>query len=239
MFPPETMATMGPWPALPVRAAAKASAPAPSAMTRTFSAMRRIARFTSSSVTTIEPSTTGRMRCHMRGNTLLPPAPSTNVACHSGNSSAVPLANERAAGAAVSGSATPKRTSGLRPLPPRGPPAPADRRDDGRRVGRVLENLEPHGRVTGDEILIVERMHERSLDSRIRPVVERLPCARVGNQHELGAERAHAVELGLRRGLDRDDGARHARGPCGIRDALSRIPRADRPDAAAALGIGQ
>src|ERR1044072_5216361 len=55
MFPPDTMATIGPWPALPVRAAANASAPAPSAMTRTFSATRRIARFYSSSVSTIEP----------------------------------------------------------------------------------------------------------------------------------------------------------------------------------------
>jgi hypothetical protein len=38
MFPPETTATIGPSPALPEVAAATASAPAPSAMTRSFSA---------------------------------------------------------------------------------------------------------------------------------------------------------------------------------------------------------
>src|SRR2546422_10229748 len=104
ILPPETMATIGPGPALPVSAAARPSAPAPSAMTRAFSAIRRIARFTSSRVTTMEPSTTGCMRCHIRGNTLLPPAPSTNVAFQSGNTCAEPLAKESAAGAAVSGS---------------------------------------------------------------------------------------------------------------------------------------
>src|SRR5439155_1697120 len=71
ILPPETTATIGPDPALPVSAAARASAPAPSAMTRAFSAMSRMARFVSSRLTTIEPSTTGCMRCHIRGNTLL------------------------------------------------------------------------------------------------------------------------------------------------------------------------
>jgi len=52
MLPPETMATIGPWPALPVNAAASGSAPAPSEMIRAFSAMIRIARFVSSRLTT-------------------------------------------------------------------------------------------------------------------------------------------------------------------------------------------
>jgi hypothetical protein len=52
-FPPETIATIGPWPAFPVNAAASASAPAPSAMTRAFSASSRIAFFVSSRLTTI------------------------------------------------------------------------------------------------------------------------------------------------------------------------------------------
>src|SRR5213594_162667 len=112
MLPPETMATTGPLPTLPVSAAARPSAPAPSAITRAFSAMRRMARFTSSRVTTMEPSTTGSMRCHIRGNTLLPPAPSTNVAFQSENTCAEPFANESAAGAAVSGSAPHTRISG-------------------------------------------------------------------------------------------------------------------------------
>src|SRR3954466_13330344 len=79
-FPPDTTHTIGPLPALPVRAAASDSAPAPSEMTRTFSAIRRIAFFVSSSVTTMLPSTTGFIRSHMRGKMLCPPAPSTNDA---------------------------------------------------------------------------------------------------------------------------------------------------------------
>src|SRR5258706_164576 len=39
------------------------------------------------------------MRCHIRGNTLLPPAPSTNVAFQFANTCAEPLANESIAGA--------------------------------------------------------------------------------------------------------------------------------------------
>src|SRR5256886_8794492 len=122
ILPPETMATRGPLPALPVSAAARLSAPAPSAMTRAFSARSRIARFTSSRVTTMEPSTTGCMRCHMRGNTLLPPAPSTNVAFQSGNTCAEPLANESAAGAAVSRSAPPTLISGRHAFTALAPP---------------------------------------------------------------------------------------------------------------------
>src|SRR5205809_6407194 len=53
MLPPETMATTGPLPTLPVSAAARPSAPAPSAITRAFSAMRRMARFVSSRLTTM------------------------------------------------------------------------------------------------------------------------------------------------------------------------------------------
>jgi len=53
ILPPDTMATTGPGPALPVSAAARPSAPAPSAMTRAFSAMRRMALFTWSRVTTM------------------------------------------------------------------------------------------------------------------------------------------------------------------------------------------
>ena len=45
------------------------------------------------------------MRCHILGKTLLPPAPSTNVAFQSGNTCGEPFAKESAAGAAVSGSA--------------------------------------------------------------------------------------------------------------------------------------
>src|ERR1051325_3125608 len=129
MLPPEMTATMGPSPALPLSAAATASAPAPSAMTRTFSATRRIARRTSSSETTIEPSTMPCIRSHIRGKMLLPPAPSTNEACQFMNCCGPPFSNDSAPGAAVSGSAPRTRTCGASwrtalPMPEISPPPP-------------------------------------------------------------------------------------------------------------------
>ena len=43
------------------------------------------------------------------------------------------------------------------------------------RVGRVFKNLETHRRMTGDEIVIVERMHKRSFGSGKRTILERFP----------------------------------------------------------------
>lgn len=129
MFPPETIATIGPRPALPVRAAASGRAPAPSEMTRDFSAISRIARRVSSRVTTIEPSMSGFMRSHMRGKTLCPPAPSTNDAFQSLKACGDPAASDSATGAAVSGSAPQILMSGLSafralPTPVISPPPP-------------------------------------------------------------------------------------------------------------------
>ncbi len=98
-------------------------------MTLAFSAMSRIARLVSSRVTTMQPSTTGLMRCHMRGKTLWPPAPSTNEAFHSANGCGEPMASERAIGAAVSGSAPQTWMPGLSaltavPTPVISPPPP-------------------------------------------------------------------------------------------------------------------
>src|SRR5262249_24799732 len=129
MLPPEITATMGPSPALPLSAAATPSAPAPSAMTRTFPATRRMARRTSSSVTTIEPSTIPCIRSHIRGKMLLPPAPSTNEACQLLNSCGEPFSNDSAPGAAVSGSAPRILTCGASwrtalPMPEIRPPPP-------------------------------------------------------------------------------------------------------------------
>src|SRR5207247_8976531 len=104
---PETTATIGPFPALPLSAAASGSAPAPSEIIRAFSASSRIAFLVSLRVTTKQPSTTGCTRSHMRGNMLWPPAPSTQEGFQVGNTCGGPFANESAAGAAVSG-ATPK-----------------------------------------------------------------------------------------------------------------------------------
>src|SRR5207244_3669498 len=104
-LPPETTATIGPLPALPLNAAATDNAPAPSAITRLFSASNRIACLVSSRLTTIEPSATGRIRSHIRGKIFLPPAPSTNDCFHPVKACGDCFANDNAPGAAVSGSA--------------------------------------------------------------------------------------------------------------------------------------
>ena len=53
------------------------------------------------------------MRSHMRGNMLLPPAPSTKEYSHLSNTCGEPFAKESAPGAAVSGSAPNTFTSGF------------------------------------------------------------------------------------------------------------------------------
>ena len=155
------MQTIGPFPAFPLNAAASGNAPAPSEMTRAFSAINRIAFLVSSRLTTNEPSTTGFIRSHMRGNTLWPPAPSTNDLSHSLNSCRRPRREGKR-----------KRRGRLRFHAPNfdlrskrldraahagDESAAADARDDRDGVGRVFQNLEAHRPMAGDEIVIVER----------------------------------------------------------------------------------
>src|ERR1700683_359188 len=129
MLPPETTATIGPAPALPGSAAASDNDPAPSAMTRAFSASMRIASLVCSRLTTIAPSTTGFSRSHMRGKRLWPPAPSTNEAFQSLNTCGDPIENDKAVGAAVSGSTPHTLIAGFNafkalPTPVMSPPPP-------------------------------------------------------------------------------------------------------------------
>src|SRR5437899_1497302 len=81
--------------------------------------------------------------------------------------------------------------------------AAADRGDYGAHVGQVLDDLETHGAVTGDEIVIVERVDEGAVEPGELMRLDRLPGVIVGNRDDGGAERPHPLELGLRRGLDR------------------------------------
>src|SRR5438876_852899 len=81
--------------------------------TSVFSANNLIARRVSSKLTTIEPSATGRILCHNRGQILLPPSPSTNDCFHSVKVCGDCFAKDSAPGAAVSGSAPQTFTSGL------------------------------------------------------------------------------------------------------------------------------
>src|SRR5437868_14280545 len=51
----------------------------------------------------------------------------------------------------------------------------------------------------------------------------------VGHRDDFRAERAHPIELGLRRGLDSDHRAGYAKGARGISHTLSRISGTDGP----------
>ena len=102
MFPPETMHTTFSsqrwW-----RAAASASAPAPSATTRARSASSRTAAAVSSSETANAPSSTSCARDHIAGSTAGEPEPSTNETWYSTGRGS-PRSNAAVSGAPVSGS---------------------------------------------------------------------------------------------------------------------------------------
>jgi len=53
--------------------------------------------------------------------------------------------------------------------------------------------------------------------------IERLPGDAIRHEHERRAQRAHALELRGGRRLDRDDRARHARGPRRVCDTLTGV----------------
>ena len=165
----------------------------------------------------------------MRGKMLRPPAPSTNEGCHSSKAWAVPAANERAAGAAVSGSAPQTRIPGLSALS-------ADAGDHRGGVGRVLEDLERHRRVAGDEGVVVEGMDERALDAREAPFLHRFPGDRERHQHQGRAQRTHALELGHRGGFHRHHRAADAGLPRGVGHSLAGVAGADGPHATLTLG---
>src|SRR4029077_20351750 len=78
MVPPETMQAMRPLPGLPESATASATAPAPSAITRLRSAIRRSAAAISSRLAVNEPSSSSCCMARMFGKTSLLPKPSKN-----------------------------------------------------------------------------------------------------------------------------------------------------------------
>ena len=164
------MATIGPWPAFPVSAAASDSAPAPSAMTRALFGHEphRLPRF-------LEGDDNGAVDHRLHS---FPHAREDALAAGAVDERRLPglellrraAASESAIGAAVSGSTPQIVTPGAERLERAADAgdesAAADARDHGRGLGRVLQNLQPHRGVTGDEIVIVERMNERSLEHR-------------------------------------------------------------------------
>ena len=93
--------------------------------------------------------------------------------------------------------------------------------------------------MTGDEIVIVERMDKGSFGSRIRTFLERLPGKIVRDRNKLCAQRPHPLDLGFRRCFDYDDRARHTCLSCRVSDTLPSISGADCPHAAFAIKFGE
>ena len=169
MLPPEMIATMGPGPAFPVSAAATESAPAPSEITLAFSAISRMAFLVSSRLTTIDPSTTSFMRSHMLRKYTL-----GTGAVHERRS---PI-GEHLRCPACEGQGGRSRRLRLRSpyLDLRleqldggahagNQPAAADGADHRCRLRQVFEDLQAHGRVADNEIVIVEGVDEGTFDA--------------------------------------------------------------------------
>ena len=113
---------------------------------------------------TIDPSTSCLSSGHIVGSTDLPPAPSTNDALPAVETAGSPRASdgrERRRGLGFGGI---DPHAGLHRAHHRADAgeqsAAAERRDDGIDVRQVLEDLEAGGRVAGDEVVVVERVHE-------------------------------------------------------------------------------
>jgi len=116
---------------------------------------------------------------HMRGNRLWPPAPSTKDRFQSLNTWGDPLAKDNAAGAAVSGSAPQTLIRGFSafralPTPVINPPPPMAAMT-ATASGQSLKDLQAHRCVAGNEIVVVERVHERPVNSRESTISKGLP----------------------------------------------------------------
>ena len=102
----------------------------------------------------------------------------------------------QASGAAVSGSAA-GRTPGLQrahhDADAGQQAAAAERGDHGIHVRQVLENLEARRGVAGDEVVIVERMHEVAAHARRGVRFHRLPALVVAGRDDGGAEPSMAA----------------------------------------------
>src|SRR5215472_3840604 len=93
--------------------------------------------------------------------------------------------------------------------------------------------------MTGNEIVIIERMNECSAKSAKGSFIERFPSDLVRDWNECRPERFHSFQLRLRRGFNGNDRARHACGSRRISYALAGVARTDSPDAAFAISFGQ
>src|SRR5207247_5493103 len=73
--------------------------------------------------------------------------------------------------------------------------ATANAGDDGSRIWRVFKDFERHRPVTGNKIMIIERMNKYSVGPGKRTVLQRFPCYIVRDRNEFRAERFHSLDL--------------------------------------------
>ena len=119
-------------------------------------------------------------------------------------------------------------------------PAATDRHDDDVDVRQVLEDLEPGRAVAGDQLRVVERVHERQAALGREPLLLGEHLADVAAvDDDLGAVVTAGVELRADRGLGHDHRRRHADRPGRPRARLGRVARGDRDDPRRPLRVGR
>ena len=202
MLPPETMQTISRLATRPDEAAASASAPAPSAITRARSASRRIAAAASSSDDRERAVEQRRASSHIFGST--PGAGSVDERGRVLDRLARLARRERGS----------HRRAGLRldrvdlRLGPQrreragdpGEETAAAPRDEHRvGIGKLLEDLEADRAVAGHHPLVLDGVHEEAVDALEPRLDDRLPPALVGHLDDAPAEALDRVELRLRR----------------------------------------
>src|SRR5580698_9316721 len=166
-----------------------------------------IARRVSSRVVTMEPASKRLARAHMLGKTDLPPQPSTQLVFQPGKACAEPFSKERWSGEAVSGSAPYTFTPGF----------------------------ETDGGVAGDEIIIIEGMHENALKLGMLAFGKRGPAFVHRGFGDACAEAFDGVELRGGRGVHDHHVAARTQNFCGESHALRGVACADGPNATGAI----
>ena len=99
-------------------------------------------------------------------------------------------------------------------------PPPPMPRNHGSRVGCVLQDLQSHRRVPGDEVVVVEGMDERAVDAWDARSSSAFHATSIGHGNQLRAERAHALAASPR-------APSRSRRPCTARRPVA--PRRRRP----------
>ena len=238
MLLPETIATILPR-ARPESAATTAQPAAPSAITWQWSATNLMAAATSSSGTTMEPASNRDSSGHIVGSTDLPPAPSTNDACHASKEVARPFFSEASNGAAVSGSAAKTCTWGrsdrtAEATPAASPPPPS---------GAITASTSGRSRMILSPAMPLPAMNRSSSKGWTKqPPIRSDACVSTVRQHSsyvartiLAPSRSIASSFVTGAVSTTIYRARHACHARRQRDPLRRVVRADRPDASAGI----